>query len=163
MGRSMGGVHWRSDNTRSLTLGEAVATEMLAHITTDANEHPAFTFRSFARKAQRPAEDRRNPRRAGLGRRRAARDALQRGLAGEKERAPMAHHPRARSRADNSARSTFRALGRRQCTLAFAPLPSRGCRDPRRFSFVDPATLSPKHVRAGRLRDRTPWWQTPSD
>jgi hypothetical protein len=29
MGRSMGGVHWRSDNTRSLRLGERVATIML--------------------------------------------------------------------------------------------------------------------------------------
>jgi hypothetical protein len=51
MGRSMGGVHWRSDNSRSLLLGEAIAAEMLAHITTDANEHPAFLFRSFARKS----------------------------------------------------------------------------------------------------------------
>lgn len=51
MGRSMGGVHWRSDNSRSLLLGEAIAAEMLAHITTDANEHPEFVFRSFARDA----------------------------------------------------------------------------------------------------------------
>lgn len=51
MGRSMGGVHWRSDNARSLILGEAIAAEMLARISTDVNEHPAFTFRSFARKA----------------------------------------------------------------------------------------------------------------
>ncbi|GAC1618790.1 MAG: vanadium-dependent haloperoxidase [Vulcanimicrobiaceae bacterium] len=29
MGRSMGGVHWRSDNTRSLRLGEQIAAEML--------------------------------------------------------------------------------------------------------------------------------------
>lgn len=29
MGRSMGGVHWRSDNTRSLRLGEQIATELL--------------------------------------------------------------------------------------------------------------------------------------
>jgi hypothetical protein len=49
MGRSMGGVHWRSDNSRSLLLGEAIAAEMLAQITTDTNEHPAFVFRSFAR------------------------------------------------------------------------------------------------------------------
>lgn len=51
MGRSMGGVHWRSDNTRSLLLGEAIAAEMLAHITTEANELPSFEFRSFARDA----------------------------------------------------------------------------------------------------------------
>ncbi|QYE32972.1 vanadium-dependent haloperoxidase (plasmid) [Polymorphobacter sp. PAMC 29334] len=29
MGRSMGGVHWRSDNTRSLRLGEQIAAELL--------------------------------------------------------------------------------------------------------------------------------------
>nr|WP_315384438.1 hypothetical protein [uncultured Sphingomonas sp.] len=51
MGRSMGGVHWRTDNTRSLMLGEALAAEMLAAITTDANEKPFFTFRTFARRA----------------------------------------------------------------------------------------------------------------
>ncbi|QEG26571.1 PAP2 superfamily protein [Gemmata obscuriglobus] len=50
MGRSMGGVHWRTDNTRSLMLGEALAARILADITTDANEKPTFTFRSFARK-----------------------------------------------------------------------------------------------------------------
>lgn len=51
MGRSMGGVHWRTDNTRSLMLGEAIAAELLAGITTDANEKPFFTFRTFARRA----------------------------------------------------------------------------------------------------------------
>jgi len=51
MGRSMGGVHWRSDNTRSLVLGEALAAEILADITTDANERPTFEFRTFARRA----------------------------------------------------------------------------------------------------------------
>lgn len=51
MGRSMGGVHWRVDNTRSLVLGEALAAEMLADITTDANEKPSFTFRSFSRRS----------------------------------------------------------------------------------------------------------------
>ena len=51
MGRSMGGVHWRSDNTRSLILGEALATEILAEITTDTNENEYFEFRTFARKA----------------------------------------------------------------------------------------------------------------
>ncbi len=49
MGRSMGGVHWRTDNTRSLILGEALAAEILADITTDANEKPSFEFRAFAR------------------------------------------------------------------------------------------------------------------
>lgn len=51
MGRSMGGVHWRTDNTRSLVLGEALAAEILAEITTDANEKPTFEFRTFARGA----------------------------------------------------------------------------------------------------------------
>lgn len=50
MGRSMGGVHWRTDNTRSLTLGEAVATDILADITEDLVEKPTFTFRTFSRK-----------------------------------------------------------------------------------------------------------------
>jgi hypothetical protein len=47
----MGGVHWRSDNTRSLVLGEALAAEILADITVDSNEKPTFEFRTFARKA----------------------------------------------------------------------------------------------------------------
>ncbi|MGE3646019.1 MAG: vanadium-dependent haloperoxidase [Beijerinckiaceae bacterium] len=51
MGRSMGGVHWRTDNTRSLMLGEALAAEILADITQDSNEKPSFTFRTFSRKA----------------------------------------------------------------------------------------------------------------
>ncbi len=51
MGRSMGGVHWRTDNTRSLILGEAIAAQMLADITVDLAENPAFTFRTFSRKA----------------------------------------------------------------------------------------------------------------
>lgn len=50
MGRSMGGVHWRSDNTRSLILGEALAAEILADITADTNEDEYFEFRTFARK-----------------------------------------------------------------------------------------------------------------
>ena len=49
MGRSIGGVHWRTDNTRSLMLGEALAARVLADITTDANEKPSFEFRSFSR------------------------------------------------------------------------------------------------------------------
>lgn len=51
MGRSMGGVHWRTDNTRSLMLGEALAADILAEISTDANEKPSFSFRTFARRA----------------------------------------------------------------------------------------------------------------
>jgi hypothetical protein len=51
MGRSMGGVHWRTDNTRSLRLGEALAAQILAEITTDCNERPIFTFRSFSRRS----------------------------------------------------------------------------------------------------------------
>lgn len=51
MGRSMGGVHWRTDNSRSLVLGEALAAEILAGITTDTNEDEFFEFRTFARRA----------------------------------------------------------------------------------------------------------------
>lgn len=51
MGRSMGGVHWRSDNTRSLRLGEAVAIEILRKRTMEYAERPvSFTFRSFDRR-----------------------------------------------------------------------------------------------------------------
>ncbi len=50
MGRSMGGVHWRSDNTRSLRLGEAIAIEILRKRTQEYAERPvSFTFRSFDR------------------------------------------------------------------------------------------------------------------
>ena len=45
-GQSIGGVHWRTDNSRSLVLGEA---RVLADITTGCNEHPSFVFRSFRR------------------------------------------------------------------------------------------------------------------
>ncbi len=51
MGRSMGGVHWRTDNTRSFNLGEAMAAQILADITSDLNEHMIFTFRTFSRKS----------------------------------------------------------------------------------------------------------------
>lgn len=51
MGRSIGGVHWRTDNSRSLMLGEALAARILADITTDANENPTFEFRSFSRRS----------------------------------------------------------------------------------------------------------------
>lgn len=52
MGRGMGGVHWRTDNTRSLILGEAMAAHVLADITTDLAEKPRFEFRSFSRDDQ---------------------------------------------------------------------------------------------------------------
>ncbi len=54
MGRSMGGVHWRSDNTRSLRLGEQVAAELLRSESVDYAERrkpdgssPTWSFRSF--------------------------------------------------------------------------------------------------------------------
>lgn len=50
MGRCMGGVHWRTDNTRSLMLGEAVAAQVLADVTEDLAEKPEFEFRTFGRK-----------------------------------------------------------------------------------------------------------------
>lgn len=50
MGRSMGGVHWRTDNTRSLRLGEQIAMEILRKRTSEYAERPmSFTFRSFDR------------------------------------------------------------------------------------------------------------------
>ncbi|NJL46519.1 MAG: hypothetical protein HC929_02070 [Leptolyngbyaceae cyanobacterium SM2_5_2] len=48
MGRSMGGVHWRSDNTRSLRLGEIVATVMLRRQSRDyAEPGLTMTYRNF--------------------------------------------------------------------------------------------------------------------
>lgn len=54
MGRSMGGVHWRSDNTRSLRLGEQIAAELLRAESLDyaeknlpGNTAPIWTFTSF--------------------------------------------------------------------------------------------------------------------
>ena len=48
MGRSMGGVHWRTDNTRSLRLGEAVAIEVLRRQSQDYVEAPfSLSFTSF--------------------------------------------------------------------------------------------------------------------
>lgn len=47
MGRSMGGVHWRSDNTRSLRLGEAIAVEILRKRTLEYAESASFSLRSF--------------------------------------------------------------------------------------------------------------------
>lgn len=50
MGRSMGGVHWRSDNTRSLRLGEQIAMEILRKRSAEYAERPvSFSFRSFDR------------------------------------------------------------------------------------------------------------------
>jgi hypothetical protein len=49
MGRSMGGVHWRTDNARSLVLGEAIAAGILRDIAKDVREHPTFRFRTFER------------------------------------------------------------------------------------------------------------------
>jgi hypothetical protein len=54
MGRSMGGVHWRSDNTRSMRLGEQIAIEILRKRTLEYAEQPvSFTFRSFDRQMLR--------------------------------------------------------------------------------------------------------------
>lgn len=54
MGRSMGGVHWRTDNTRSLRVGEQVAIEILRKRTLQYAERPlSFTFRSFDRQIVR--------------------------------------------------------------------------------------------------------------
>lgn len=48
MGRSMGGVHWRSDNTRSLRLGEQIATIMLRRQCRDyAEPGLCFSYCSF--------------------------------------------------------------------------------------------------------------------
>lgn len=48
MGRSMGGVHWRSDNTRSLRLGEQIATIMLRRQSTDyAEQGFRLRYRNF--------------------------------------------------------------------------------------------------------------------
>ena len=48
MGRSMGGVHWRSDNTRSLRLGEQIATIILKREVAEYAERPVrFEYTSF--------------------------------------------------------------------------------------------------------------------
>lgn len=48
MGRSMGGVHWRTDNTRSLRLGEQVAFEVLRKRSLEYAERPlCFNVRTF--------------------------------------------------------------------------------------------------------------------
>ncbi|WP_291992898.1 vanadium-dependent haloperoxidase [Candidatus Accumulibacter sp. ACC003] len=51
MGRSIGGVHWRTDNTRSLRLGEQVGIEILRKRTLEYAESGAsFTFTDFNRR-----------------------------------------------------------------------------------------------------------------
>jgi len=56
MGRSMGGVHWRTDNTRSLRLGEEIAIEILRKRSMQYAELPlSFTFRTFDRQFVRIA------------------------------------------------------------------------------------------------------------
>ena len=48
MGRSMGGVHWRSDNTRSLRLGERIATIILSRLMRMYAERPLdLSYRNF--------------------------------------------------------------------------------------------------------------------
>jgi hypothetical protein len=47
LGRSMGGVHFRTDNTRSLRLGELVTTIFLSNWVKTYAEKPTFTFNSF--------------------------------------------------------------------------------------------------------------------
>ena len=52
MGRSMGGVHWRSDNTRSLRLGQKIATFILHKMIAEVAEPgAALSFRSFGGEA----------------------------------------------------------------------------------------------------------------
>ncbi len=47
LGRSMGGVHWRSDYTESVKLGEAVAIGILREQKRTTNEDATFTLRRF--------------------------------------------------------------------------------------------------------------------
>jgi hypothetical protein len=47
MGRSMGGVHWRTDNTRSLRLGERIATIILRRQSKDYQEQPSWAYTNF--------------------------------------------------------------------------------------------------------------------
>ncbi|MEO8658085.1 MAG: vanadium-dependent haloperoxidase [Bryobacteraceae bacterium] len=47
MGRSMGGVHWRTDNTRSLRLGEKIATIILRREAGDYQEKPTWSYTNF--------------------------------------------------------------------------------------------------------------------
>ena len=47
MGPSMGGVHWRSDNTRSLRLGEQLAMYILQKMVNEAAEDVTLSFTNF--------------------------------------------------------------------------------------------------------------------
>ncbi|RDH76958.1 phosphoesterase [Mycolicibacterium moriokaense] len=47
MGRSMGGVHWRTDNTRSLRLGEQISTIILSQLLPTLPEHPNLSYTNF--------------------------------------------------------------------------------------------------------------------
>jgi hypothetical protein len=47
LGRSMGGVHWRTDNTRSLRLGEKIATIILRRESMDYDEFPFWQYTNF--------------------------------------------------------------------------------------------------------------------
>ena len=47
MGRSMGGVHWRSDNTRSLRLGEQLAVHILQKMVNEVAEDVTLSFTNF--------------------------------------------------------------------------------------------------------------------
>ncbi|MDQ3623927.1 MAG: vanadium-dependent haloperoxidase [Verrucomicrobiota bacterium] len=48
IGRNMAGVHWRTDYTQSVLLGQRLATSMLYHQLRDYHERPcSFTFKTF--------------------------------------------------------------------------------------------------------------------
>lgn len=47
MGRTMGGVHWRTDNTRSLRLGEQISTIILAELLPTLAEKPSLSYTNF--------------------------------------------------------------------------------------------------------------------
>ena len=47
MGRSMGGVHWRTDNTRSLRLGEQISTIILSQLLPTLPEKPSLSYTNF--------------------------------------------------------------------------------------------------------------------
>jgi hypothetical protein len=47
MGRTMGGVHWRTDNTRSLRLGEQISTIILAQLLPTLPEKPSLSYTNF--------------------------------------------------------------------------------------------------------------------
>lgn len=47
MGRTMGGVHWRTDNTRSLRLGEQISTIIMAQLLPTLPERPSLSYTNF--------------------------------------------------------------------------------------------------------------------